>query len=129
MFSKDNMLRLTKAMETRLQPSIRKIASKALETNSWMVKLIEFYQEEMGSDSDSDSSSGSSGSGSSSGSAASSVSVAVNKKSTKKVIVSSSGSNASRSLSEHKSSKLSVLSKDGQQEPVVKASKQSITIK
>lgn len=52
--------------------SMRKLMNKEIDKNSWMQKLIEFYKEEMGSDSDGDSDSssgsGSSGSGSSSSS-------------------------------------------------------------
>jgi len=53
------MKKLTKALEHSLSPFVKSICNKTLETNSWMEKLIDFYKEEMGSDS-SDSSSSSS---------------------------------------------------------------------
>lgn len=110
MFSKDTLMKLTRQMETRLNPCIKKISNKVLDTNPWMVKLIEFYQEEMGDDSDESSRSSRSGSSSSGSSSASSESVKpVKKKASRKPapVLSSSGSNSSRSQSEQKSSKLS----------------------
>ncbi len=43
-------------MEKLLSPSFKKMMNKQIDNNSWMNKLIEFYKEEMGSDSDSDNS-------------------------------------------------------------------------
>ena len=54
MFNKENLNKLASAMETRLEKGMKKLINKQLDNNSWMNKLIQFYQEEMGSDDDSD---------------------------------------------------------------------------
>ena len=41
-------------MEQALQPSMKKCAKQAIESDSWMKRLIRFYEEEMGSDAEDD---------------------------------------------------------------------------
>ena len=52
MFSKKNVKALSTMMERALQPSMKKCAKQTIESDSWMKKLIRFYEEEMGSDAD-----------------------------------------------------------------------------
>ena len=59
-------------MEKRLQGGMKKLINKQIDGNSWMNKLIQFYQEEMGSDDDSDESDSDASSGSSRSSASAS---------------------------------------------------------
>ena len=42
-------------MEKKLTSGMKKLMNKQIDNNSWMKKLIEFYEDEMGSDSDDDS--------------------------------------------------------------------------
>ena len=68
---------MAEAMEKKLKPSMKSLFKSSLKKDKWMEKLVEFYKDEMGSDSDSDDSDSgsSSGSGSSeSGSGSGSVS-------------------------------------------------------
>ena len=39
-------------MEKKLQRGMKKLMNKQIDNNAWMKKLIEFYEDEMGSDSD-----------------------------------------------------------------------------
>ena len=71
MFGKENLNRLAAQMEKRLQGGMKRLINKQLDGNSWMNKLIRFYQEEMGSDDDSDDSESGASSDSSSRSSAS----------------------------------------------------------
>ena len=71
MFGKENLNRLAAQMEKRLQGGMKKLINKQIDGNSWMNKLIQFYQEEMGSDDDSDESNSDASSNSSSRSSAS----------------------------------------------------------
>ena len=48
-------------MEKMLQGPFKKMMNKQIDNNSWMNKLIEFYKEEMGSDSGSSDNSSASG--------------------------------------------------------------------
>ena len=57
---------MAQAMEKKLKPSMKQLFKTSLKKDKWMEKLVEFYKDEMGSESDSDSDE--SGSGSSSGS-------------------------------------------------------------
>ena len=43
------------SMEKKLTSGMKKLMNKQIDNNSWMKKLIEFYEDEMGSDSDDDS--------------------------------------------------------------------------
>ena len=74
MFSKQTLQKLAGIMDRMLAAPMKKLMNKQIDGNDWMKKLIEFYKEEMGSDSDgdSDSDSGSSDSGSSSSASSSS---------------------------------------------------------
>ena len=56
MFNKENLNKLADQMEKKLEKGMKKLINKQIDTNSWMNKLIQFYQEEMGSDDDSDNS-------------------------------------------------------------------------
>lgn len=42
-------------MEKKLTSGMKKLMNKQIDNNSWMKKLIEFYEDEMGSNSDDDS--------------------------------------------------------------------------
>ena len=42
------------SMEKKLTSGMKKLMNKQIDNNVWMKKLIEFYEEEMGSDSDAD---------------------------------------------------------------------------
>ena len=57
---------MAEQMEKKLKPSMTTLMKKTMKKDKWMEKLVEFYKDEMGSESDSDSDE--SGSGSSSGS-------------------------------------------------------------
>ena len=39
-------------MENKMRSNLKKLMNKQIDENAWMKKLIEFYEEEMGSDSD-----------------------------------------------------------------------------
>ena len=54
MFSKKNVKALSTMMERALQPSMKKCAKQMIESDSWMKRLIRFYEEEMGSDAEDD---------------------------------------------------------------------------
>ena len=41
-------------MERKLQSGMKKLMNKQIDNNAWMKKLIDFYNEEMGSDSEMD---------------------------------------------------------------------------
>ena len=70
MFNKATLKDLAQHLESRLDAPFKKLCNKAIERNAWMKKLIQFYQEEVGSDeSDSDESGSGSSDASSSGSA------------------------------------------------------------
>ena len=49
MYTKQNMKELAQRMEKVLVAPMKKIANKQIDNNSWMKKLIEFYEEEVGS--------------------------------------------------------------------------------
>lgn len=52
MYTKQNLKDLTMQMETRLTVPMKKIVTTQIDNNTWMKKLIEFYEEECGSNSD-----------------------------------------------------------------------------
>ena len=79
MFNADNLDKMALYMEKRMLKSNKKLIGNEMKNDPWMIKLIDFYQDEMGSadsDIDNDDSDGSSqsGSSSSSGSSANSLS-------------------------------------------------------
>ena len=51
LFNKKNINQLAVSMEAKLRGSNKALVNKIIDTNPWMIKLIDFYQEEMGSDS------------------------------------------------------------------------------
>ena len=78
MFNADNLDKMALYMEKRMLKSNKKLIGNEMKNNPWMIKLIDFYQDEMGSadsDIDDDASDGSSQSGSSSSSGSSSKSL------------------------------------------------------
>ena len=57
-------------MDKRLHSNMKKLMNKQIDTNSWMKKLVQFYKDEMGSDSDAESDASLSSSSSASSSSA-----------------------------------------------------------
>eukprot|EP00354_Favella_ehrenbergii_P008726 CAMPEP_0170455592 /NCGR_PEP_ID=MMETSP0123-20130129/3506_1 /TAXON_ID=182087 /ORGANISM="Favella ehrenbergii, Strain Fehren 1" /LENGTH=76 /DNA_ID=CAMNT_0010718783 /DNA_START=938 /DNA_END=1168 /DNA_ORIENTATION=+ len=55
MYTKQNLKDLSKRMEGLLTAPMKKLMNKQIDNNSWMKKLIEFYEEEVGSDDGEDS--------------------------------------------------------------------------
>jgi len=49
-FNKNTLKDLARHLESRLNAPFKKLANKQIDNNGWMKKLIEFYQEEVGSD-------------------------------------------------------------------------------
>ena len=52
LFAKNTQKDLAIAMENKMRSNLKKLMNKQIDENAWMKKLIEFYEEEMGSDSD-----------------------------------------------------------------------------
>ena len=52
LFSKQIQKDLAIAMEKKLHSGMKKMMNQQIDNNVWMKRLIEFYEEEMGSDSD-----------------------------------------------------------------------------
>lgn len=114
MFNKTTLKDLASHLESRLNAPFKKLVNKQIDSNGWMKKLIEFYQDEVGSDDeDSNSDSGSDSDASDSSSAASGSSVGSVKvdedgtiitKSSKKLMANGMSSSSSSSRSKSASS-------------------------
>lgn len=55
LFNKETLAKIAQAMDKRLHGSMKKLMNKQIDTNPWMKKLVQFYKDEMGSDSDAES--------------------------------------------------------------------------
>ena len=66
LFNKETLKKMALAMERRLHGNMKKMMNRQIDTNPWMRKLIQFYEDEMGSSSGAGSGDSSSVSGSSS---------------------------------------------------------------